>query len=182
MSSYLIGLWQWITEFWAEITKWLTDNNGILTIIAMLLAPIIALRVQTKLEATKEKKQRKLTILKTLIATYATRVSPDHIQALNMINIEFYDNKPIIDLWKLYQEHLVQPDPIANDTSLSVTEREKAAENWLAKSNDFFINLLVAISKEAGFPFDKSTLLKGVYYPMAQHKIEEDNRIYAKVY
>lgn len=160
-----------------DVTKWFTYNNGLLTIIAIILAPIIALRVQTKLETVKEKKQKKLGIFKTLIATYATRVSPDHIQSLNMINIEFYGINSVIDSWRLYQEHLVTPDPKANDTSLLVEEREDAAEKWITKGNKLFIDLLVEISKEVGLPFDIPTLSKGVYYPLAQQKIEQDNMI-----
>jgi hypothetical protein len=177
METYLGIFWQWVTYLWSEITTWLTTNNGIVTVIAILLAPIIALRVQTKLDAAKEKSQRKLIIFKTLIATYATRVSPDHIQALNMITIEFYGTESVLSSWRLYQQHLITPAPKANDTSIPIEEREKAAQQWLETGNDLFINLLVDMSNEVGFPFDKPTLSKGVYYPIAQEKIEIENRI-----
>lgn len=175
MSAHITIFWQWITYFWSYITEWLTRNNGTVTVIAILLAPIIALRVQTKLEIVKEIRQRKLSIFKTLIATYATRLSPDHIQALNMINIEFYGIQSVLNSWRLYNQHLTTPIPEANDTNLSITEREEAAKKWLDNGNELFINMLVAISNEAGFPFDKPTLFKGVYYPRAQQKIEEEN-------
>lgn len=177
MEIYLGSFWQWMTNFWSVITTWLTANNGTVTVVAILLAPIIALRVQTKLDAAKEKRQRKLIIFKTLIATYATRVSPDHIQALNMINIEFYGTQSVLGSWRLYQQHLTTPDPKANDTSTPIEEREKAAQQWLETGNDLFINLLVDMSNEVGFPFDKPTLSKGVYYPIAQEKIEIENKI-----
>lgn len=177
MEIYLGSFWQWMTNFWFIITTWLTANNGTVTVVAILLAPIIALRVQTRLDAAKEKRQRKLIIFKTLIATYATRVSPDHIQALNMINIEFYGTQSVLSSWRLYQQHLTTPAPKANDTSTPVEEREKAAQQWLETGNDLFINLLVDMSNEVGFPFDKPTLSKGIYYPIAQEKIEVENKI-----
>lgn len=177
MSAYLIGICQGATYFWYGITDWLTTNNGTVTVVAILLAPIIALRVQTKLEAAKEKRQRKLIIFKTLIATYATRVSPDHIQALNMINIEFYGIESVLDSWRLYHQHLITPDPQANDASLSIKERNDFAEKWLQNGNELFINMLVEMSNEVGFPFDQPTLSIGVYYPGAQQKIEEENII-----
>lgn len=177
MEIYLGNFWQWMINFWSVITTWLTANNGIVTVIAILLAPIIALRVQTRLDTAKEKKQRKLIIFKTLIATYATRVSPDHIQALNMINIEFYGTESVLSSWRLYQQHLTTPVAKANDTSIPIEEREKTAQQWLETGNGLFINLLVDMSNEVGFPFDKPTLSKGIYYPIAQEKIEIENKI-----
>ncbi len=177
MEIYLGIFWQWMTNFWSVITTWHTANNGTVTVIAILLAPIIALQVQTRLDAAKEKSQRKLIIFKTLIATYTTRVSPDHVQALNMINIEFYGNESVLGSWRLYQQHLTTPDIQANNTSISIEEREKAAQQWLETGNNLFINLLVDMSNEVGFPFDKPTLSKGVYYPIAQEKIEIENKI-----
>ena len=175
-NIHLEFLCGWTTNFWLSITSWLTTNIGLVTVVAILLAPIFALRVQKKLDAAKEKGQMKLIIFKTLIATYATRVSPDHIQALNMINIEFYGIEIVLNSWREYQKHLTTPIPEANNTPTPLEEREKIAKEWIEKGSDLFINLLVSMSKEVGYPFDKATLSNGIYYPVAQQKLEEDNR------
>ena len=60
-----------------------------LMIIAVLLAPLIAVQVQKWLEHHRENRERKLRVFKTLMATRAATVSPDHVQALNMIDLEF---------------------------------------------------------------------------------------------
>jgi hypothetical protein len=128
-TIHLELLWRYTFNCWLSLTTWLNNNIGLLTVIAILLAPIFALRVQKRLETAKEKGQRKLGIFKTLIATYATRVSPDHIQALNMINIEFYGIEAVLSSWHLYQKHLTTPIPEANviSTSIEVKESKRMA-------------------------------------------------------
>ena len=61
----------------------LTD---ILTILAVFLAPVVAVQVQKWLEVFREQRARKLWIFKTLMATRAATVSQEHVQALNMID------------------------------------------------------------------------------------------------
>lgn len=167
--------WHYLTHYWTSPITWLTANVGLVTVVAIILAPIFALRVQTNLETAKEKKQRKLFIFKTLMATYATRVSIDHVQALNMINIEFYGVEPILNAWQSYQKHLTTPIADANNTSISPEERESRAKKWIDKGSDLFIDLLVLMSKEVGLPFNKTTLSSGVYYPTAHQKLENEN-------
>ncbi len=153
------------------ITDWLTQNTGLLTalvgfitIAAIIFAPIIALRVQTNIEENKERKKRKLFIFKTLMATRAARVSPDHVQALNMIDIEFYGIKQVIEPWKLYQDHLNSPsaEPL----------NESIAQNWVEKGEELLIDLLYKMAEEVSYSFDKVTLKRGIYSPRAHGELE----------
>jgi len=173
---YLQASYHYLSYFWTSLITWLTTNVGLITVVAIMLAPIFTLRVQKKLEARKEKEQRKLFIFKTLVATYATRVSPDHIQALNMINIEFYGIEHVLNSWHLYQNHLTTAVADANNTSIPLEERELKAKEWIDRGSDLFIDLLVCMSKEVGYPFDKTTLSNGIYYPIAHQRLEDENR------
>ena len=82
-----------------------------LIVIAILLAPVVAVRVETLLELRREKRRRKNLVFETLMGTRADRVSQDHVQALNMIDIEF-SRKPskadqeVVKAWKIYLDHL----------------------------------------------------------------------------
>jgi uncharacterized protein DUF6680 len=44
------------------------------------------------------------------MATRAARLTPDHVQALNLIDVEFYSKrkkyKRVLDAWKAYHDHL----------------------------------------------------------------------------
>uniref|UniRef100_UPI002AA29EDF DUF6680 family protein n=2 Tax=Serratia TaxID=613 RepID=UPI002AA29EDF len=57
---------------------------------AVILGPIFAVQVQKYLEQFREKKQRRLNIFRSLMSTRAERLNREHVQALNMIDIEFY--------------------------------------------------------------------------------------------
>src|SRR5439155_23554849 len=61
-----------------------------LTVAAIVLAPLVALRVSVWLDRRKEKRQRQFLIFQTLMATRASGLAPEHVQALNMIDVEFY--------------------------------------------------------------------------------------------
>jgi len=89
---------QWLTkniEFITVIGITVTAIVGGISIFAIFRSPIVALRLQKELEDYNEKKSRKLSIFKTLLGTRANPVSLEHVQALNMIDIEFYEEKKI---------------------------------------------------------------------------------------
>jgi len=72
-----------------------------LAILAILAAPIVALQIQKYIEDRKEIRARKMQIFRTLMATRATRLDAKHIEALNMIDIEFFKNEKVTEKWKL---------------------------------------------------------------------------------
>lgn len=72
-----------------------------LVIIAIIIAPILAVQIQKFIENRKVIKERKMQVFRTLMATRATSLSPLHVEALNMIDIEFHKDKKIVDAWKL---------------------------------------------------------------------------------
>ena len=75
---------------------------SVLTVVAIIVAPIVALNVQRKADEAREWKNRKLWIFKTLMSKRSTRLNPAFVQALNMIDIEFTaaPEKGIQDAWK----------------------------------------------------------------------------------
>ena len=64
-----------------------------LVILAIIIAPILAVQVQKILEAIKETKNNKMELFKSLMATRATPLYPKHVEALNMIDIIFSGKK-----------------------------------------------------------------------------------------
>ena len=78
-----------------------------LVIVIILLAPLLAIQTQKYIENSREKKARKMKIFRTLMATRGNPLSPQHVEALNMIDIEFYENKKIVDGWKLLLDILI---------------------------------------------------------------------------
>jgi len=145
----------------------LTD---ILTIAAVLLAPLVAVQVQKRLEVFREERGRKLWVFKTLMATRAANVSPDHVQALNMIDLEFRGKrfKPVTDAWKAYLDHLA---------SFPKDEDEATQKRWGEKRVDRLTTLLLEMGKSLGYEFDEVHVKKGVYAPEAHSQIENENTL-----
>ena len=65
----------------------------VLTVLALIAGPISAVQIQTFLERRHQKHERRIITFKTLMAARGTGLSPDHVQALNMIDVEFYKGR-----------------------------------------------------------------------------------------
>ena len=58
--------------------------------LATLLGPILAVQAQKWIEGVREQRTRKLRVFTQLMATRAARLSAEHVQAINMIDLVFY--------------------------------------------------------------------------------------------
>lgn len=147
------------------------SNVEVLGIVAVLLSPLIALQVSELLALIKDKKQRRFRVYRTLMATRATRLAPDHVEALNLIDVEFHGNnkksKAVLNAWKAYLDHLN-------------TDREPNAGVWDAKRDDLFVDLLYEMSRHVGYDFDKTHIRRTSYFPIGHGDLELDQWIIRK--
>ncbi|MDO9518950.1 MAG: hypothetical protein Q7L19_01900 [Pseudohongiella sp.] len=141
--------------------------NEVITILAILLAPLLAVQVQKWLEVFREERGRKLWIFKTLMATRANNVSSEHVQALNMIDLEFRGKKykAVTDGWKAYLDHLTS---YPNDD-------ESVQKQWSERRIDRLTTLLMEMGNCLGYEFDEVHVKKGVYAPEAHGQIENEH-------
>lgn len=141
--------------------------RDILSIIAIITGPIIAVQMDKFIERNKDKKNRKVSIFKTLMATRGSVVSHTHVEALNRIILEFSDNnkyKKVINSWEIYLDNLQQPFD------------EKSLPLWSEKNNDLLTNLLYEMNISLGYKFDKEKIKKGIYIPKG-HITDEREQI-----
>ena len=148
------------------------QNNEIIMVIAILVGPILAVQAQKYLDSLRESRNRKLNVFHTLMSTRATRLSIEHVGALNMIDIEFYGRKifgkrfqsegekKVTNAWKVYNDHL-------NNRA-----DEARIEAWVDRSDDLFTSLLYAMSQYLGYDFDEVQLRRDCYRPIAHGDIE----------
>ena len=127
----------------------------VVTILALLLSPLIALQVSEMIQRRREGRQRRLGVFRTLMTTRATGVAHDHVQALNMIDIEFQGedakSKAVLNAWKAYLDHLNSPQ-----TNEAV---------WVSKKDDLFVDLLYEMSRHLDYDFDKTYIRRTSYFP-----------------
>ena len=143
-----------------------------ITIIAVIVGPILAVQAQKFVELFREKKQRRSAIFKTLMSTRAERLHREHVQALNMIDIEFYGRrlfgtryqtskeKSVTNAWKNYNDHL---------NSRSTYE---SLELWGKDADALFTKLLYRMSIALGYDYDEVQLKRDCYRPEAHANIE----------
>lgn len=147
-------------------------------VFATLLGPILAVQAQKFVEALRERRNVKHAIFSKLMATRKARLSAEHVQALNMIDVAFYgikffgfrvqwqSEKLVVEKWKEYLDQL----------NIELTE-----QNYQVLMNDrenIFSDLLAAIATAVNFHFDKVTLKRGAYSPIHHGQVEdESNRL-----
>jgi len=149
-----------------------TDPAFWITTIAVVLGPILAVQAQKYLEGLREKRRRRESVFYALMATRANRISTEHVSALNKIDIEWFGIKifgihrrsriegEINDSWKIYLDHL---NTRTDDSALAA---------WAAKGDELFVDILYHMSKSLGYNFDKITLKRSVYSPIAHGELE----------
>lgn len=140
------------------------------TVLATVVGPILAVQAQKAVERAQERNRRKSWVFHQLMATRASRLSPDHVQALNMIDLAFYGRRDfgkhratrteiaVTDAWHEFLDHLS-------------TKSEDGT--WVARSDELFTNLLSAMAEDVGYSFDRVQLKKGAYSPVAHGEQEQ---------
>ncbi|HQO21144.1 MAG TPA: hypothetical protein PLA03_12405 [Acidobacteriota bacterium] len=141
--------------------------SDITMVLAVLLAPFLAVFAQKQIELWRERRSRKMWIFKTLMATRARSLSNEHVQALNMIDLEFIEpsDKDVITAWKEYHDQL-------NAFPKEGEDLEQRQVVWSDKLNDLLPKLLVKMGMALGYDFNSVDIRRGAYSPVA-HANEE---------
>lgn len=138
-------------------------------IFVTFAGPVAAVQAQKWIERRQAKRKGKDYVFRTLMATRAARLSPEHVQALNMIDLEFYGGgtkeKGVREAWKQYLDHL--NTRYENDTTGA----------WSIRQLDLLIDLLYQMSNCLGFDFDKTQIKNSVYSPIAHGNLEQELNI-----
>lgn len=154
-------MWDWITSI---------SGTNLAIICATLLGPVLAVQAQKWLEGNRAIKERRLAIFRTLMATRAANLSPQHVEALNAVPVEFYGTskklKAINEAWKVYLDHH-DPNLPPNDA-------------WAQERLNLFLNLLHLMSQFLGYSFSRSQLGRDIYSPRAHGDLEAEQAIIRK--
>jgi len=137
-----------------------------LMIWAVVQAPKWAVRIQWELQLRKEERDRRLNVFKTLMATRATTVDFRHVQALNMIDVEFSSTLPedaaVRGAWREYLDAL----------------NDKVDFNGIAqveRRHDLLAELLQRMGRALGYDFTFAHLKGRPYYPQGHEDDSIDN-------
>ncbi|WPB58723.1 DUF6680 family protein [Xylophilus sp. GOD-11R] len=152
--------------------------NEWLIVSGAVLGPILAVQVQKLVEALGEDKKRREAVFAALMATRQSRLSHEHVGALNSIDLTFYDRgfwllrwhprtfQLVREAWMNYRRHL-SPPPAER-----ATEGEALAR-FQGRAEELFVNLLEKMAVAVGYSFDRQELQTGSYSPEAHGRNEQ---------
>jgi hypothetical protein len=141
----------------------------ILIVLATIAGPISAVQAQKWLERAGEARRRRMQVFSQLMATRATRLANEHVQALNMIELVFLGRRArrVVGAWRIYADHL----------NVHVGDTEAQITSWATTREELFFDLMQAMSDSLGFKFDRVQLRRGVYYPKGHVDNEAAQRL-----
>lgn len=145
------------------------EITDILTITAIILGPIVAVQLEKYLQRSREVRERKHIVFKTLMATRGSALSLAHVEALNRIDLEFSNEsryKKVIEAWKEYFDNLGQK-----------FESNEEFKIWAAKNEELLANLLYEMGQSLGYKFDKVLIKRNMYSPVGHARIERENEL-----
>lgn len=144
------------------------DGTAIATIAAIILGPIAAVLITRWLDDRRLQRQRRMDVFRTLMRTRRMVLTPDHVGALNLVEIEFHRETDVISAWKAYWSNLekkIPPDMPLNEIEQFIRQRD----GLLAK-------LLHAIGKSLGFGIEQLDIFEGGYVPQGWETEYQEQR------
>jgi len=143
----------------AGVLWWTTG----LTVVAIIAAPITALWVQRKGDDDRAAKARKEAIFRTLWTNRARPAYLARVDALNMIDVEFFGEQKIIDAWADLFAHF-KTDYKAD--GISETEQNR-------RQIEKYATLLFEISQLLGYKIGKTHIRDDIYRPEIHNEFDE---------
>lgn len=153
-------------------------NSEVVIVVATFLGPIFAVQAQKWIERGRERTERKESIFRALMATRHSRLSNEHVRALNMIDMAFYGRKIVGYRWQSTTDKAVSRCWREYFESLNTDNAGFADDQYrrlIEIRDEKFVALLSSIALSQNFDFEPLDLRKNAYSPVAHNRIENDN-------
>lgn len=137
------------------------------TIFAIYYGPIKAVQITRENDTKHEKRRRQFDVFHALMKTRRFNLAPDHVMALNLVQVEFYGHERIDTAYRAYIALLYSKFPAPEDP--------EAERFWQAKQ-DALYNLMHEIGEELGYKFDKRDMERLAYGPQGWQNDEDQQR------
>lgn len=132
---------------------------GIAVVVATLMGPVLAVMVTRYIDEARAQKARQLEIFRAMMRTRNAALFPDHVNALNQVEIEFHRVLDVMTAHREMMRFMNTPSP--------------PDERWGQRHRSYLTKLLSAMAKELGYDFEQLDVLEGGYYPSGWGQAEE---------
>jgi hypothetical protein len=123
-------------------------------------------------------------VFRTLMRTRRSNLAPDHIGALNLVEIEFAKDQEVLSAWKMLFSHLGTTHPRRDEEKIDgLTEKDKPE---IERRNELFggrlgrerqsllAKLLHQMARVLGFKIEQLEIFEGGYTPQFYTNVEND--------
>lgn len=133
-------------------------------------------------------KARRMEVFRTLMRTRRTVLHPDHIGALNLVEIEYTNDPAVLIAWKHLFTHLGTAHARREDEKLDgladqseITKRNEAFGTRLGQERQSLLaKLLHQMAKVLGFKVEQLEIFEGGYTPQFWANVETEQEIIRK--
>ncbi len=140
---------------------------GIGTIVATFLGPVLAVIVTREVDRRRDVSRRRLELFRLLMRSRRTPLSVDFVTGLNLIEVEFYGQKAVLDAWRALWDDL-------NDSRASSAEEDRR----IAQRREYLRAILLSqMAKTLGLSIPDLEIFKGGYNPEGHAVIEAEQSI-----
>lgn len=143
---------------------------GVAVVIATICGPVLAVIVTRFIDFSRLKYQRRMDVFRSLMRTRRLRLSPDHVGALNLVEVDFFDKPPIVAAWQQYHAHLhrvLRKDMASAELDAHFREQDK-----------LLTKLLVAMARVMKIKIEQFEIFDGGYTPQGwEEEYHQQNRL-----
>lgn len=152
-----------------------------INLIAIIIGPVLAVCVTLGYQSYTEARERRLSVFRSLMKTRRRTLDPEHVSALNMVEVEFFKDKDVRAALGAYVALFNQRMP---------SEGEAGASEFWEKFNrdreEKLVLLLDKMARKLGYGFEQLEILKGGYAPRYYDDVELESqkarRLFAHLY
>jgi hypothetical protein len=134
---------------------------GVAVVFATFAGPIAAVLITRWIDRKRALRDRQLEVFRALMRTRKSSLQPDHVNALNLVEIEFHGVGTVLGAYRDLMRHINTP------TAFN--------EQWLNTHRSYLTKLLSAMAKDLGYTIEQLDVFEGGYYPSGWGQIEEQN-------
>ncbi len=133
------------------------DWTAFAIVLATMLGPVLAVWASEIRQKRTQARDGRVWIFRTLMTTRSTRMSLDHVTALNHIDFAFPNDKYhlITDAWGLYRDHL----------NKGPGDTKESLDRWLDMGDTLLADLIHLMATDLNIPFQKTFIKRSAYYP-----------------